>query len=192
LYGDRTGEQITRAPVVNPITGNANFNSYYTINSVSINEAFSPLIKFDFQFNKPGWSTNVEMKKDKTIALNISGPQIIETKGQEYILGIGYRYPNLTFKKLYIMGKQLRSDLMVKIDLSFRKNLSVIRRISDGISLPTVGTNIFTLRSSADYNLTQNITLRLFFDMIKNKPQTSASFPSTNINGGFSLRINFQ
>jgi len=122
LYGDRTGEQITRAPVVNPITGNANFNSYYTINSVSINEAFSPLIKFDFQFNKPGWSTNVEMKKDKTIALNISGPQIIETKGQEYILGIGYRYPNLTFKKLYIMGKQLRSDLMVKIDLSFRKN----------------------------------------------------------------------
>jgi len=81
---------------------------------------------------------------------------------------------------------------MVKIDLSFRKNLSVIRRISDGISLPTVGTNIFTLRSSADYNLTQNITLRLFFDMIKNKPQTSASFPSTNINGGFSLRINFQ
>jgi cell surface protein SprA len=192
LYGDRNAEQITRAPVVNPITNNANFNSFYNINAVSISEAFAPLIKFDFQFNKPGWNSNFEIKRDKTIALNITGPQIVETKGQEYVVGLGYRYPNLTFKNLYIMGKQLRSDLLVKVDVSYRRNITIIRRIADEISLPTVGANIFTLRSSADYNLTQNIILRLYFDMVRNTPQTSAAFPSSNINGGFSLRINFQ
>lgn len=192
LLYDVTGEQITRSPVVDPQTGNANFNPKYTINAVTISEAFSPLIKFDLQFNKPGWQANAEMKRDKTISLNITGPQIIESKGQEYIVGLGYRYPNLSFKKLQIGGKPVKSDLTIKVDFSYRKNLSIIRRIADDISVPTGGTNIITLRSSADYLLTPNINLRLFCDWIRTQPQTSASFPTSNIAGGFSLRINFQ
>lgn len=186
------GEQITRSPVVDPITKNANFNPKYTLNAVTITEGFTPLIKFDLQFQKPGWQANAEWKRDKTISLNITGPQIIETKGQEYIVGLGYRYPNLSFKKLTIGGKPLKSDLTVKVDFSYRKNLSIIRRIADDISVPTGGTNIITLRSSADYLLTPNINLRLYLDWIRTKPQTSASFPTSNTAGGFSLRINFQ
>ncbi|MBK7816456.1 MAG: cell surface protein SprA [Sphingobacteriaceae bacterium] len=186
------GSQITRSPVADPITGNSNFNPYYTINAVTITEGFAPLIKFDLQFQKPGWQANAEMKRDKTISLNITGPQIIESKGQEYIVGLGYRYPNLTMKKITIGGKPLKSDLTLKVDFSYRKNLSIIRRIADDISVPTGGTNIITLRSSADYLLTPNINLRLYLDWIRTKPQTSASFPTSNTSGGFSLRINFQ
>ncbi|MGE0569153.1 MAG: cell surface protein SprA, partial [Bacteroidia bacterium] len=192
LYGNTAGDQITRSPVVDPITGNANFNAYYTLNAVTISEGFTPLIKFDLQFNKPGWQANAEMKRDKTVALNITGPQIVETKGQEYIVGLGYRYPQLTMKNIRIQGKPLKSDLTVKVDFSYRKNLSVIRRISDNISVPTGGTDIITIRSSADYLLTPAINLRLFLDWIRTKPQTSASFPTSNTTGGFSIRINFQ
>ncbi|MGZ4043990.1 MAG: T9SS outer membrane translocon Sov/SprA, partial [Bacteroidia bacterium] len=169
-----------------------NFVPYYNINAVTITEAFAPLVKFDFQFVKQGWTANLETKRDKTTSLNITGPQIIETKGQEYIVGLGYMYPKLKFKKLQIQGKVLESNLTVKVDLSFRNNLTVIRRVTDGISIPTGGTNIITLRSSADYALTPNINLRLFYDWIRTKPQTSASFPTSNATGGFSLRINFQ
>lgn len=171
---------------------NSNFVPYYNINAVTITEAFAPLIKFDFQFVKQGWSANLETKRDKTTSLNITGFQIIETKGQEYIIGIGYMYPKLRFKKLQIQGKVLESNLTVKLDVSFRNNLTVIRSIGNGISIPTGGTNIITLRSSADYLLTPNITLRLFYDWIRTKPQTSASFPTANATGGFSIRINFQ
>ena len=153
---------------------------------------FRPPLTVDFQFIKQGWTANVETKRDKSTTLNITGPQIIETKGQEYILGLGYMYPKLKFKNLKIQGKVLESNLTIKVDASYRKNISVIRRISDGISIPTGGTNIITLRSSADYQLTPNINLRLFYDWIKTKPQTSASFPTSNATGGFSLRINFQ
>jgi cell surface protein SprA len=191
-----TGDaQTARAPV-SVSTGstvlNSNFVPYYNINAVTITEAFAPLIKFDFQFAKQGWSANVETKRDKTTSLNITGPQIIETKGQEYIVGLGYMYPKLKIKGLQIQGKVLESNLMVKLDVSYRKNLSIIRRVSDGISIPTGGTDILTLRSSADYQLTPNINLRLFYDWIRTKPQTSASFPTANATGGFSLRINFQ
>jgi cell surface protein SprA len=188
-------DQTARMPVsVNSgsTTLNSNFVPYYNINAVTLTESFQPLIKFDFQFNKPGWSANLETKRDKSTTLNITGPQIVETKGQEYIVGLGYMYPKLKLKGLTIQGKVLESNLTVKVDVSYRRNLSIIRRVSDGISVPTGGTDIITLRSSIDYALTQNINLRLFYDWIHTKPQTSASFPTSNATGGFSLRINFQ
>lgn len=195
LFNSNGETQNTRVPVtVTAASGSLtpNFVPYYNINSITLTEAFAPLIKFDFQFVKQGWTANLETKRDKTTSLNITGPQIIETKGQEYIIGLGYLYPKLRFKKIQIQGKVLESNLTIKVDLSFRNNISVIRRVSDGISIPTGGTNIITLRSSADYALTQNINLRIFYDWIKTKPQTSASFPTSNATGGFSLRINFQ
>lgn len=196
FQGDASYNAISRSPVQNPtvngIQESSNFNPYYNASSVVVSEAFSPLIKVDFQFNKPGWQANFEMKRDKTVTLNLTGPQIIETKGEEYVIGIGYRYPKLTIKKLKIQGKPLQSDLNIKVDLSFRKNMSVVRRIVDEISTPTGGTNIITLRSAIDYQLTQNINLRIFYDWIRTTPQTSASFPTANTNAGFSLRINLQ
>jgi cell surface protein SprA len=196
FINDKNGNTISRSPVSNPVINgtaeSSNFTPYYNVASVVMSEAFAPLIKIDLQFMKPGWQGNFEIKRDKTVTLNFTGPQIIETKGQEYVIGVGYRYPKLTIKRLTIQGKPLQSDLNLKIDLSYRRNVSVIRRIVDEISTPTGGTNIITLRSAIDYQLTQNINLRLFYDWIRTTPQTSASFPTSNTNAGFSLRINLQ
>lgn len=187
--------QHTRVPVQTYLGGQAqaaNFNPRYTIQGATITEAFSPLIKVDLKFNKPGWMGNFEIKKDKTVNLNITGPQIIETKGQEYVIGVGYRYPNLKINAIKIKGKPLQSDLNFKLDLSYRKNMTVIRRIVDEISTPTGGQNIITLKTALDYQLTQAVNLRLFYDWIKTTPQTSNSFPTANTNAGFSLRFNLQ
>ncbi len=193
---DGRGNTVSRSPVQNPVINgtaeSANFTPYYNVASVVISEGFQPLIKLDLQFVKPGWQGNFEIKRDKTVTLNFTGPQIIETKGQEYVIGVGYRYPKLTIKRLSIQGKPLQSDLNIKVDVSYRRNVSVIRRIVDEISTPTGGTNIITLRSAIDYQLTQNINLRIFYDWIRTTPQTSASFPTSNTNAGFSLRINLQ
>jgi cell surface protein SprA len=195
LFNTRDGIQDVREPIAvtsGTTTLSQNFVSYYNINSVTLSESFSPLIKFDFQFVKPGWSANVENKRDKTTTLNLTGFQIIETKGQEFIIGLGYMYPKLKFKNIRIQGKALESNLTVKVDLSFRRNVSIIRQVTDGTSTPTAGTDIFTLRSYVDYQLTQAINLRIYYDWIRTVPRTSASFPTSNTNAGFSVRINFQ
>jgi len=189
LYAEGGG---TRVPVTSGAGSTPNFNPRYTIAGATITEAFSPLIKFDFKFNKPGLMANFEIKKDKTVNLNITGPQIIETKGQEYIIGMGYRYPKLKINALKIKGKPLESDLNFKMDLSYRRNLTIIRKIVDEISTPTGGQNIISLKTALDYQLTQNINLRLFYDWIRTSPQTSNSFPTANTNAGFSLRFNLQ
>ena len=191
LYNTAAGTQNERMPVSTSSVVSSNFVPYYTIGSVTMSERYEPLIKFDFQFVRTGWSANVETRRDKTTTLNLTGFQIIETKGQEYILGAGYRIDKLKLN-IKIQGKPIQSPLTIKVDLSYRKNVSIIRQVESGISTPTGGTNIITLRSSADYILTPNITLRLFYDWVKTIPQTSASFPTSSINGGFSLRITFQ
>ena len=184
-------DQTARSPI-SASNLNPNFVPYYSLNTVTLRESFEPLLKFDLQFAKPGWSANIEAKRDKSTNLNLTGLQIIETKGQEYVIGAGYLYPKLRINKIKIQGKVLESNLTVKLDISYRRNISVIRTITDGYSTPTGGSNIFTMRSSADYQLTPNVALRLFYDWVRTSPQTSASFPTSSVNGGFSLRITFQ
>lgn len=196
IDNDGDGYSESRVPAqnstINGIQQTANFNPKYTISGATITEGFSPLIKFDLKFKKPGLMGNFEIKKDKTVNLNITGPQIIETKGQEYIIGIGYRYPKLQIKALKIKGKPIESDLNLKVDLSYRRNMTIIRRIVDEISTPTGGQNIISLKTALDYQLTQAVNLRLFYDWIRTTPQTSNSFPTANTNAGFSLRFNLQ
>lgn len=194
LYFNTNGNQDQRV-IVNQTGGsgsiNPNFVSKYSIGSVTMSERYEPLLKFDFRFPKPTWSANLETRRDKSTTLNLTAFQIIETKGQEYIIGGSYQIPKLRLKNVKIQGKVLESSLNLRLDLSFRKNISVIRYVETGVSTPTGGTNIITLRSAADYQLTPNIMLRLFYDWVRTKPQTSASFPTSSTNGGFSLRITF-
>lgn len=195
LYEEKNGKQFGRMPVAQSAgssTINSNFVPYYTIGSITMVERYEPLLKFDFKFPKPTWGLNVETRRDKSTTLNMTAFQVIENKGQEYIIGGSYQIPKLRIKAVKIQGKVLESSLNLRLDLSFRRNIAVIRQIETGLSTPTGGTNIITLRSSADYQLTQNITLRLFYDWVRTKPQTSASFPTASTNGGFSLRITFQ
>jgi cell surface protein SprA len=193
LFNSDDKSQTVRVPNNGASGGIAdNYVSYYSVNAVTLREEFSPLIKFEFQFVKAGLSANFETKRDKTTNLNLTGLQIIETKGQEYVVGFAYPIPKLRLKRIKIQGKVLESTLNTRLDFSYRRNISIIRRLDDGTSVPTAGTDIITMRSSADYLLTSNITLRIFYDWIKTTPKTSSSFPTSNVNAGFSLRINFQ
>ena len=170
--------------------GNSNFVSKYQINTVSISENFSPLVKVDVNFNKNGLTGNFEMKKDRNINLNSNIPQITEVRGNEFIIGAGYRYPQLELKKIKVKGKPVKSDLNFKVDLSIRRNITIQRRVIDGINIPSQGQNVITLKTSVDYVISNNINVRFFFDRIMNKPVVSTSFPTANTNTGISLRFN--
>ncbi|MFL5752724.1 MAG: cell surface protein SprA, partial [Bacteroidia bacterium] len=173
------------------VNGNGtNFISQYQIGTVTISESFSPLIKIDMQFNKPGLLGNFEIKKDRNISLISSVPQVTEMKGNEIIVGAGYRIPSLEIKKIKVKGKPVKSDLNFKIDLSIRRNVTVLRRVVDNVNQATQGTNVITIKTAIDYVISQNINVRFFFDRIINKPVISTSYPTSNTNTGLSLRFN--
>ncbi len=187
LYGEKDGYAFVQEQI-SSISNNPNFLSKYQINTATISEQWSPLIKIDFVLQN-SLLINVEYKKDRNVSLGLTSKTVMEVQGREIIAGIGYRFRNVKAGKLQIGNKPIRSDVNLKADISFRKNETVMRRIVEGVSQSTGGTNVISLKVSADYIINDRINIRLFYDRIYNKPVISTSFPTTNTNAGLSLRI---
>ena len=169
-----------------------NFYSKYNYNSITLRESFSPLINVDVTL-KNSVQVRFEIKKDRTLNLSTRSLQIMEVRGQEYTLGLGY-----TFKQLRAPFQDkkkrnaIKSDFKIRADFSIRENISLTRELDTDIkpNNPTNGQNIFSIKLTGDYKLSRKLTLRLFFDYISNKPVISLSYPNSTTNGGFSVRFN--
>jgi len=182
---------------------NNDFVSKYVLNTVSITESFSPLIKFNMNFvdkgKLKGLGANVELKRDRTITLSSNVPQVMEMKGNELNIGSSYTFPNLEIKRIKIQGKPLKSDLQMNVTLSIRKNETTLHKINTTAtggeyqySQPTNGQNVIAIKTSFTYTLSQNINIRIFYDRTINKPVISTSFPTQTTNAGVSLRFVIQ
>lgn len=167
---------------------NGNVISQKQIMQVSITEQFSPLIGVDITL-KNDLMAKFEFKKDRNIGLSLSNSQITEIKGTEMTIGSGY-----TFKKLQlpikIQGKPLEAkDLVMRLDMSFRDNKTIIRKVIENQNQPTAGQRIVSIKFSASYNLTTKFTIRGYFDRVVNNPFISTSYPTANTNAGVALRF---
>jgi len=172
---------------------NGNYIFYEQINSVSIAEQFSPLLKIDVSLQN-SLQFNVEMKKDRNLALSFANNQLTEVNGKELVFGTGYRWKNLELKMPFSKNKNkskkpIKSDMNIKVDFSIRQNLTVIRKVVEEVTQPTAGQTIYSLKTSADYMITPRITARLFYDWLFTDPRISTSFRAKNTNAGISLRF---
>lgn len=165
------------------------FLSRYDYGTVTISEQFSPMVSVDIAW-KNNFTSRVEYKKDRTVALSLSNSQVTETRGQEYVGGVGYRVKNfkLPFR---INGNQivLKNDLNFKVDISYRLNNTIIRKVAEETNQPSAGTNILTLKNSIDYVVNERLNARLFYDKVINTPVVSTSFPTSSTQFGVSLRF---
>lgn len=164
---------------------NGDFLPEIQILQVGISEQFSPLFKVDVTMNN-SITANVEFKRDRTLNLSFANNQLTEIKGNEIIVGGGYRIPNVKFK---VNGKTLNSDLDLKADIKIRRNRTLIRKIEEETNQVTTGQTIVTIKISADYAISKRFNLRLFFDRIVNNYDVSSAFPTTNTQIGITARL---
>lgn len=180
-----SGETPTQGDV------NGNYIFYEQINAVSIAEQFSPLIKVDVSLQN-SMQVNFAIKKERNLSLSFANNQLTEVASKEFVIGTGYRWKDLVLKNPFKRSKDkkgVKSDLNLRMDFSIRENLTMIRKVVEGITQPTAGQTIYSLKTSADYQITQRITARLFYDWLLTNPRISTSFKSSNTNGGISIRF---
>ena len=188
------------------VTGRPVPSSPYNISSVVLTESFNPLFGVNSALNN-GFLLNILYKRDRTVNLNISSYQIIETLSRDVVLGTGYRWVNFNRVLGLNVGEKERrgrrnqtenrtansfnNDLIMKLDLSSKMNQILIRKIMDNYTQATSGNTVFTLMLSAEYNVSQEMTLKAFYDWIINKPLISAtSYPISTTNFGITVRYN--
>jgi len=158
------------------------------INSVSISEQFSPLINVDITWLND-FETRMEIKSSRNLALSFSNNQITEVLSNEMVFGLGYRFTRMDLIiKTKKSQKAYSNDLNVRADLSFRKNKTILRKIVEEDNQLTAGQNAITLKTSADYMLSDRFQLRLYYDKILNHPLVG-SFNTSNTNFGVSFRF---
>ena len=168
-----------------------NYKSEIILNNVNLTEQFSPLIKLDFEMQN-SIKILAEVRKDRALSLSFANNLLTEIKGDELILGLGYRIKDLRIGTNF-GGKKtiMKSDLNFKVDLSIRDNKTIIRYLDVDNNQTTAGQTIYGLQFSSDYALSKNLTALFFYDHTFSEYAISTAFPQTTIRSGFTLRYNF-
>ena len=169
----------------------SNFIPQYDIAQVSIIESFSPLLGIDMTFKGPSqFNVRCEYKRDRALSLTYTGSQLTDIRASEVSVGAGYRINKLKLP-FKVGGKNtiLQNDLVLNLDLSFRKSLNVLRRVIEQSNLPSSGLNSYSVKFSADYVINDRFSVRFFWDTNVNKPVIATSYPNSNTAFGFSIRF---
>ena len=158
------------------------------IQNVVISERFSPLIGIDANWiiGNHTLQTRFEYKKDRQATLALSNNQVTESLSEEIVIGTAARIKDVKLPFRNIKS----SDVNIKFDFSFRDNLTVIRKIVENTNQATAGQKTVAIKISADYNITNNLTLMFYYDQNLNTPKVQTSYPTGNINTGFKIRFN--
>ncbi|TFH36275.1 MAG: cell surface protein SprA, partial [Bacteroidia bacterium] len=184
LYYDENEEGISRIRDFN-----MNFVPEYELNIVTVNEQFSPLVNVDLNW-KSSLTTRFEWKKSRTVTLNLANNQVADVRNNEFIIGAGYRFDDVQI--IIRSGGQkrpLRSDLNLRLDLSIRDNKTISRKLVEDVNQPVAGQKIFSIRTTADYVLSDRFNLQAFFDHNINDPFVATTYRRSNTNFGFSLKF---
>ena len=167
---------------------NGDYIPEFQISAITISEQFSPLINVDMQWQNSLF-TRVEVKKDRNLSMSFANAQLTEVRGTEFVIGAGYTISKLKLP-FDLRGKPITSDLKLRTDVAFRNNRTVIRQVVGPTpDQETAGQGITTIKVTADYQVSKQLNLRLFYDRIVTRPVTTLSFPTANTNAGLSIRF---
>lgn len=165
-------------------------SSPYNISSASITEKFAPLIGVNITF-KNDLTFNAEYRDSRTLTLNTSAAQIVETSSKQITVGAGYKIANFnTILKLGSKQGGVSNDLSLNLDFSFSNNQSLIRKIENVYTQAQNGAQTMSINFTASYVLSKRITLSAFFDHQVNTPLVSnSSYPTSNSNYGIAINM---
>lgn len=168
-----------------------NFKTGIILSNVNLIEQFTPLVRVDFEMQN-SVKILVEFRKDRALSLSFANNLLTEIKGDEIVLGLGYRIKDLKITtNLGGKKKIVTSDLNFLLDVSRRDNKTVIRYLDSDNNQTTAGQTIYGLQFSVDYALSKNLTALFFYDHTFSEYAISTAFPQTTIRSGITLRYNF-
>ena len=199
------------------------YKSVYSVGSyvntsystVSINEAFSPLLGIDATFQND-LTAKIEYRTTRTLNLSMTSVQLNESLSKDWVVGLAYKIhdfnlfgakgnrrvskaqnpksksgnsnTNSSVRKSSKTG--VNHDLNLRLDMSLRKQAAITRDIATGVSSASSGNSAFKFSFMADYTLSRLLTLTAYFDSQTNTPLLSSnSYPTTTHDFGISMKF---
>ena len=202
--------------ITDATTGSPIPNSMYNVSTVSINEAFSPLLGIDLTLQN-NMTLKAEYRTTRVLSLSMTSVQINESSSHDWVIGAGYTINNFNLfgggaaKHRQVKQKQkdgdnrqnststssrnrsnsgVNNDLKLRLDLSLRKQASISRDIATATSSANSGNTAFKMSFSADYTFSRLLTMSFYYDRQTNTPLlSSSSYPTTTQDFGLSMKF---
>lgn len=163
----------------------------YVFSQVMYSESFSPLIGADITMRN-SMQFRAQYNRNRMFLLGLVNHTLTEDIGSEYVVGFGYILKDLSFKmKFGNKTKIIKSDLNIRADLSLLDNKTRISNILLDDSQVTGGQKIMGIKVSADYNMSENLNFKFFYDQLFTKYKISTAFPLSTVRAGFSATFTF-
>ena len=189
-------------------TGNPIPSSMYNVSTVSINEAFSPLLGIDVTLQN-NLTAKIEYRTTRVLSLSMTSVQINENRSNDWVIGLGYKINNFRFlagrNHRVVRGANKNNDannrrqqnvkggshdLNLRLDVSIREQTAISRDIATKTSNASSGSKAFKFSFMADYTLSKMLTMSFFYDRTTNTPLlTSSSYPTTTRDFGLSIKM---
>ena len=163
----------------------------YDISQVMMTEQYAPLLGVNMVFQNT-LAPSVEYKKSRTITLGYSNNQITEVNGREIVIGLGYTFKDLGFNISLLDGngsKKVSNDLKVKLDIGFRRDKTTLRSIDERHSQVSSGQDKINVYLTGDYNLSQRLSMQMFFKYDMTNPFIANAYKTTNVFAGVTARF---
>lgn len=163
--------------------------------AVQITEQMNPLIRVSVTMVN-SLQFNFSVQKNRTLLLSFSNNQLTETTRDGVTVGAGYRIKDVAFS-VQFAGKQhdLKSDIVLQFNLTYNSNMTNIRKINSydpavGGQISS-GSEVWMAELSGEYALTNNLSLRAFFQTNINNPYIMNTYPNSTTKGGLMVRFSF-
>ena len=189
-------------------------SSKYNISTVSINEAFSPLLGVDVTFLN-NMTVKVEYKTTRVLNLSMTSVQLNEALSKDWVIGMSYKFQNFSFFNLGGSSRKVKGaknknaaddknknqqqntkkngvnhDLNTRFDISFRNQAAITRDIASGVSSASSGNSALKISCSAEYTLSRYLSMSAYYERQTNTPLLSAnSYPTTTQDFGISVKF---
>ncbi len=167
-----------------------NFIPFFQVPNITISEQLGPLLGVDMSF-KNNLSARMEFRKSRTVSLSMIDYQVAERSSTEYVFGLGYRARGVRLPFPILGVRRLKNDLNIKVDVSYRDDLASNTYMSQNVRQFTGGQKVIGISPTIDYIISDQLTLRFFYDRRQSIPYVSSSYPITTTRAGITLRFIF-
>ncbi|THV58800.1 cell surface protein SprA [Chryseobacterium candidae] len=165
----------------------------YTFAQVGYVESFSPLIGIDVTMRN-NMQFGIQYNKTRMMVLGLVNQTLTEDANTEYVVRLGYIVRNFRLGTANIRGRGTRgkgSDLNIRGDISLRDSKTSIMNILLNDAQVTGGQRLMNIKLSADYNVSENLNLRVFYEQMTSKYKISTAFPLSTVRAGISATFTF-
>ena len=168
-----------------------NFIPRYEMTQVRITEQFAPLVGFDMTLVN-NIRLRVEYKKSRDVSMSFTNNQITEVASDEFDISSGYRIKNIKVGFVFSgMKREVVSDMNLILGFSYKNNITTLRKIVENTTQVSSGMRIFRINFSAEYQLSNMVGLRFYYEQALNRPHVKGAnqYDNSNFETGIAVRL---